>query len=115
MPYYSRRPPGCPQEVYDAIDVFTDDELESLFAEFSCETLEFVGIAFEGPDGKVCGFADPEKAAAIAVLDNQYRKELYGDPDGWIPVDGLYRIILDDIVEGAMNIVQDIMELPWVL
>jgi len=71
-----RRPIGCSQEVYDAIDVFTDDELEPLFAEVSSETGEFLGIGFEGPGGMVCTFAEPEKVAAIAVLDEQYRREL---------------------------------------
>ena len=108
----NRRPPGCPQEVYDALDIFTDGELESLFAEFSWETGEFLGIACGMPGGKACAFADPARAAAIAVLNKQYKKELYGDPDGWIPVDGLYRVIPDNIVKGAIDMLQGVAYAP---
>lgn len=60
----------------EALDVFTDEEAESLMAFYNDDTSEFVGIGFVNEHGKWSQFANKEKADAIAVLEEEYRKEL---------------------------------------
>lgn len=67
-------PPGCPPEVYAALDAFTDEELTELHAFRESDGL-LIGIGVRGPNGEYTRFGDPAKAAAIEVLEIQWEKE----------------------------------------
>lgn len=57
-------------------DVFSDEEIASLTAVYSFETGEFECLGFWNEFGRVSQFAEPEKAEALARLEEDYRKEL---------------------------------------
>lgn len=66
-----------PTEVKAAIKVFTDEEVESLYIAWSYEEPnEFIGIGFRGPGDRFTKFAELEKAIAIAIMEDQVRKEI---------------------------------------
>ena len=69
-------PENLPDLVKKALDVFSDEEIEALEAFFDHETREFLFIGFIGPGGKMTEFAESEKAAALEILNVQYRLEL---------------------------------------
>ncbi len=75
-----RRPPpgipGIPPEVYDAIEVFTDEELAGLKAYYQDTTGKFVYIGFVSKTtGKITKWADQAKYDAIAIMEDACRRE----------------------------------------
>jgi hypothetical protein len=60
----------------ETLDLFTDEEVASLTAFYDGDTSEFLGIGFINEYGKWSKFANKEKTDAIAVLDEEYQKEL---------------------------------------
>lgn len=72
-----RPPPGLdyiPPECYKALDVFTDEELAALYAWYDKETGLFRCIGFLLHD-RITRWANPDKSAALEVLEDQARKE----------------------------------------
>ena len=63
-------------KVCEALDVFTDEEVTSLRALYDDDTSNFLGIMFMNKHRKWSQFANKDKADAIAVLEEEYRKEL---------------------------------------
>ena len=57
-------------------DVFTDKEIASITAVYSYETGKFECLGFWNEHGRVSQFAEPEKAEALARLEEAYREEL---------------------------------------
>lgn len=72
----SQLPKDVPEEVIQAMQVFTDEELLGLSAYYEQETNLFWGIGFIGPGGKVTKYANPDKYAAMMVMEDEIRKEL---------------------------------------
>jgi len=74
----SRRP--YPRDISEksreALDIFSDEELESLRAFYDVDTGGFEFLGFVGLGGKVTQFADPIKAEALAIIEEAYREEL---------------------------------------
>ncbi len=62
--------------VCEALDIFTDEEVASLRALYENDTSEFIGIFFKNEHEEWSQFANKDKADAIAVLEEEYRKEL---------------------------------------
>jgi len=69
-------PNNIPEEVYQALDVFTDYEIEMMTAVFSEETGEFEFIGLKLFSDKVVIPSEKEKFEAIKILEDQYKKEL---------------------------------------
>lgn len=85
-----RRPPpgipGIPPEVYDAIEVFTDEELAGLKAYYQDTTGKFVYIGFVSKTtGKITKWADQAKYDAIAIMEDACRRE-----QPYLPPPGLH-------------------------
>lgn len=75
----SYRRAAAPPHVRPILEAFTDEELDKLSINFAWETGEFLGIGFISEDtGKMTKFANLGKAAAVLVLEDIVRKELYG-------------------------------------
>lgn len=69
-------PEGLSQEVIDAINVFTPEELSCIRAIYLDTTGEFIGVRMI--DSEIAYKpADIEKQEALLVIENAYRKELY--------------------------------------
>ena len=74
-----RPPPGLPYipaECYEALDVFTNEELSILHSWYDKDTGVFQCIGFMNPlTGRIAKWANPEKYKALEVLEDQVRKE----------------------------------------
>lgn len=89
-------PEHFPAHIKQALAVFSTDELDSLVAGFGFEDGSFIGIGFFGPGGKFCKFANPEKAKAVGVLEEQYRDEMAGTQE-------MTKAESDGIISGEVN------------
>ncbi len=61
---------SAPPAVQESYAVFSPDEREGLAAYYFDSDGEFNCLGFEGPDGKVTQYADPERAYALRVLED---------------------------------------------
>ena len=75
-------PENITLEARKALDSFTDEEIASLMAFYDDETSEFLGIGFINKYGKMCKFANKDKAESIVVLEEECYKELNKIPKG---------------------------------
>ena len=71
-------PNGITEEVRAALDVLTDEEIQALRAYWRDNV--FIGIGYDGPGGGMTQWAEPEKMAALTVLEAAYaiEAETYG-------------------------------------
>jgi hypothetical protein len=74
IPEHIRR--TYPPELAQAWQLFTEEEVRSLYMAFSDETGEFEGVGFSGVEGKFTRFANLEKYQALMVIEEQCRREL---------------------------------------
>jgi len=87
--------PGIPDHVHDALDAFTDEELAGLQAWYHDNSGLFQCVGFIGPGGKVTRYADPVRAAALEVLDNEMLKK-----QPWIPPYNSYPWMWHDVEDN---------------
>lgn len=64
-----------PDEVIQAIDIFSEEERSEIILFLNDETREVDCVGFVGPDGRVCKYADVEKYNALLIIEEQARKE----------------------------------------
>lgn len=66
-------PIGITEEVRAALDALTDEEIQALRAYWRDHV--FIGLGYDGPGGGMTQWAEPEKMAALSVLEAAYAKE----------------------------------------
>lgn len=68
---------GLPQQAIDLLMVFSEEERDSLIAWYDDDTREFSGIGFVNKETELATkFSEPQKAAAIVLLEKMYREEI---------------------------------------
>lgn len=65
-----------PDEVKQAIDVFSREELEEIKLFLRDDDREVDCVGFVGPDGRACKYADPVKYEALLIIEDSVREEI---------------------------------------